>query len=156
MLTKRKKETEKKRNRRIRILEIIEAAGGVLFNDEKSPPTILLIKRNGIWDLPKGKLEEGESIEECAVREVAEEVGVPLPRIREFLCETYHEYEVNGEKIGKKTYWFSMQSTQTDSLTPQKEEGITELKWVEGTEALDRVGYQNLVKVIQEYLKKSD
>jgi 8-oxo-dGTP pyrophosphatase MutT (NUDIX family) len=154
MLTKRKKVTEKKRNQRNRRLEIVEAAGGVLYNDEKSPPTILLIKRNGIWDLPKGKLEEGESIEECAVREVAEEVGVPLPRIREFLCDTYHEYEVNGLKIGKKTYWFSMETTETKNLTPEKEEGITDLEWVEASDALNRVGYQNLVDVIEMYLRK--
>lgn len=137
-------------------MKIVKAAGGVLYNKEKSPPTILLIKRNGVWDLPKGKLEEGESIEECAAREVAEEVGVLLPIIKEFLCETYHEYEMNGNKIGKKTYWFSMKTTQIENLTPQKEEGITDLEWMEGTDALDRVGYQNLVKVIQEYLKKSE
>lgn len=145
-----------KRNQKINVLKIINAAGGVLYYKEKSPPTILLIKRNGVWDLPKGKLEEGESIEECAVREVAEEVGVSLPRIKEFLCETYHEYEMNGNKIGKKTYWFSMETTQTENLTPQIEEGITDLEWVEVSKALDRVGYQNLVKVIREYLKKSE
>jgi len=135
-------------------LKTIKAGGGVLYSKEKSPPTILLIKRNGIWDLPKGKLEEDESIEECSAREVAEEVGVPLPRIHEFLCETYHEYEMNGEKIGKKTYWFSMEATQTKDLTPQKEEGITDLEWVEISEALNRVGYQNLVDVIKTFVEK--
>ncbi|MGM0745282.1 NUDIX hydrolase [Rhodohalobacter sp.] len=137
-------------------MKIIKAAGGVLYNKEKSPPSILLIKRNGVWDLPKGKLEEGESIKECAVREVAEEVGVSSPRIREFLCETYHEYEMNGDEVGKKTFWYSMETTQTENLKPQKEEGITDLGWVEASEALESVGYQNLMKVIQEYLKKSE
>ncbi|MDZ7755349.1 NUDIX hydrolase [Rhodohalobacter sp.] len=135
-------------------MKIIKAGGGVLYNKENSPPTILLIKRNGVWDLPKGKLEDGESIEECSAREVAEEVGVPLPAIHEFLCETYHEYEMNGEKIGKKTYWFSMEATQIKDLTPQKEEGITDLEWVEPFEALNRVGYQNLVDVIKTFVEK--
>jgi len=135
-------------------LKIIKAAGGVLYNKEKSPQTILLIKRNGVWDLPKGKLEEGESIEECSAREVAEEVGVSLPSIHEFLCETYHEYEMNGEKIGKKTYWFSMETDQSENLKPQLEEGITDLEWVKTSEAVNRVGYQNLVDVLKKYMEK--
>jgi 8-oxo-dGTP pyrophosphatase MutT (NUDIX family) len=135
-------------------LKIIKAAGGVLYSKGKSPQTILLIKRNGVWDLPKGKLEEGESIEECSAREVAEEVGVPLPRIIKFIGETYHEYEMNGEKMGKKTYWFSMETDQPENLVPQKEEGITGLEWVKTSEALKMMGYQNLVDIIKKYMQK--
>jgi len=144
----------RKKNQRINALKIIKAGGGVLYNKEMSPLKILLIKRNGVWDLPKGKLEEGESIEECSIREVAEEVGVTLPKIKEFLCETHHEYEINGEKIGKKTYWYLMQTDQTTDLSPQVEEGITNLKWIEPNRALKMVGYKNLEKVIEAFLNK--
>lgn len=133
-------------------MQLLKAGGGVLYYLEDHTPLILLIKRNGIWDLPKGKLEENESIEECAAREVAEEVGIPLPDPEKFLCETYHEYELNGLPVGKKTYWYSMKAGQTEGLTPQEEEGITELKWVHSGEALNMVGYDNLIKVIEAFL----
>lgn len=155
---RRKKATVKNpRNQRIKGLDVLTAAGGVLYSDSdnKSPLTILVIKRNGVWDLPKGKLEDGESIMECAAREVSEEVGIPLPTIEKFLCETYHEYEVKGEKVGKKTYWYSMKTDRREGLLPQKEEGITDLKWVDANKALDMVGYKNLEIVLDTYLKKS-
>ena len=135
-------------------MDILKAAGGILFSHQKSPRSILLIMRNGVWDLPKGKLEEDETIEECAAREVAEEVGVPLPEIIKYLCETYHEYEMNGTKVGKKTYWYAMATDQTEGLSPQREEGISDLRWVHAERALEMVGYKNLVKVIESYLGK--
>ena len=75
--------------------EPISAAGGVLFNivEGLDEPKVLLIYRNGFWDIPKGKLEKGESIPQCAVREVAEETGSELPLIISDLGTTYHEYE---------------------------------------------------------------
>ena len=53
--------------------EIVKAAGGLVLNENKE---LLFIFRRGKWDLPKGKLDEGETIEQCAIREVAEETGV--------------------------------------------------------------------------------
>lgn len=133
-------------------VRIIEAGGGVLYQIREGVPFILLIRRNEVWDLPKGKLEADESIAECAAREVSEEVGIPVPAIERYLCETYHEYEQEGRPVGKRTFWYSMWSDQTAELTPQEEEGITELKWVRADKALNLVGYGNLVKVIEAFL----
>ena len=110
----------------------VEAAGGLVENEQGH---WLFIYRNGMWDLPKGKLEKGESIEECAVREVAEECGIAKPTIVRQLSTTYHTYTLKSEKILKPTYWYLMKSTDVSELIPQTEEGITEVKWVSTDEA---------------------
>ena len=136
-------------------LRKIEAGGGILYKTVEGQFQILLIKRNGVWDLPKGKKEDAESIRECSSREVTEEVGVHGVKIDLFLCNTYHEYQESGELIGKTTAWYAMQPTNTsESLQPQTNEGITELRWVKVDEGLQKVGYQNLKDVIHEFQKK--
>ncbi|MFU8813335.1 MAG: NUDIX hydrolase [Balneolaceae bacterium] len=128
------------------------AAGGVLMprNHENGP--VYLIYRNGVWDLPKGKLEEGESIPECAVREVQEELGLTAPpQLRGFLCTTFHSYEEDGEMIGKTTHWYRMVRVDDgeNSLKPQTEEGITDISLFPVEEALEWVAYDNLKNVLQ-------
>ena len=108
--------------------EIVEAAGGLVSNSEDQ---ILCIFRRGKWDLPKGKLESGETIEEAAIREVEEECGISGLTILNQLETTWHTYEERGKRILKPTYWFAMNHQGTDNLTPQVEEEITEVKWIE-------------------------
>ena len=134
-------------------LEMITAGGGVLFRTHKRKKELLLIKRNGVWDLPKGKLEPNESVEECAAREVGEETGIPRPSVISHLCDTYHEYMENGKQIGKTTHWYSMVSDGDQQMKPQYDEGITELMWSVPDTALETVGYDNLKKVIVAFLE---
>lgn len=138
----------------------IRAAGGVLVNDEGSPetPDILLIYRNGVWDLPKGKLEKGESIAGCATREVSEEVGLSsAPDILADLGTTRHTYTEDGQIIEKETFWFVMRLTEhVQEFTPQKKEGISKVRWVPVDEALEIVGYENLKDVIQRFVDHLD
>ncbi|MEX0890021.1 MAG: NUDIX domain-containing protein [Balneolaceae bacterium] len=132
----------------------VEAAGGVLHRKgtSTSEKEVLLIYRRGVWDLPKGKVEEGETVEECAVREVSEEIGSSPPLLEFFLTKTQHSYSEQGEIVNKITHWYSMQlSNETDSLTPQKEERIEEIRWLPLSEAKEIVGYRNLVKVLQAF-----
>ncbi|MEX0661880.1 MAG: NUDIX domain-containing protein [Balneolaceae bacterium] len=133
-------------------METIIAAGGVVYKKEVDQIKILLIYRNGVWDLPKGKLELDESVEECAVREVVEEVGVAqFPKIESTLMDTVHFYTMNGEKIKKITHWYLMQFNDLESeFTPQTEEGITKVEWCAIDEAQGKVGYKNLEKVLNE------
>ncbi len=131
----------------------ITAAGGLVYKSQKkNQPQVLLIFRNGVWDLPKGKMED-ETVQECAVREVAEEIGSSeFPIIKQKLTETYHEYEQEGVRYGKTTYWFSMQFQEIDdSFNPQTEEGIEKVKWVPLTKAKELVGYENLVGVLKSF-----
>ena len=104
----------------------IEAAGGVVFNDAKE---VLLIKRLGKWDLPKGKIDGGESDEEAALREVEEECGITGLSIKGKLPSTYHCYKQHNHRFLKVTYWFTMHCSDTRALVPQKEEHITEAIW---------------------------
>ena len=104
-------------------LKVVPAAGGLVLNDEKE---ILFIYRNSIWDLPKGRIEKGESIETAAIREVEEECGICNVSIEKKLLITYHIYFQNGIRL-KETHWFLMSSNFKGNLKPQLEEGITEV-----------------------------
>lgn len=130
----------------------IKAGGGVVFrlSSPDSDPEVLLIFRNGYWDLPKGKLEEDETIAMCAAREVAEEVNAELPMIIAPLSDTYHEYEENGDLVGKTTSWYWMCFPEVQQLSPQTEEGIEKIEWVPLEEAGQRVGFENLRSVLSE------
>ncbi len=105
----------------------VTAAGGVVINplDE-----MLMINRFSRWDLPKGHLESGESLEECALREVEEETGVTPLTLGRKLGVTYHSYQKGGAWELKATYWWAMQSSQTSQPTPQSEEGIVAAEWI--------------------------
>jgi 8-oxo-dGTP pyrophosphatase MutT (NUDIX family) len=105
----------------------VAAAGGVVQNQNDE---ILMIYRNSCWDLPKGKVEEGESIRLAAVREVEEECGLVGPEITDEISSTYHTYERDEKKYLKKTYWFAMSYEKEHALVPQIEEGITKAEWI--------------------------
>ena len=106
--------------------KLIIAAGGIVKNQEGR---ILFIFRNGKWDLPKGKLEKGEDIETCAVREVEEECGISGVKLQDLCLITYHTYK-QKDNVLKPTYWYHMTYDGTEELIPQLEEGITKVKWV--------------------------
>ncbi|WP_091144907.1 NUDIX hydrolase [Mucilaginibacter pineti] len=107
---------------------VIEAAGGLVRN---TPGHYLFIYRNDKWDLPKGKIEKDEKVKEAAVREVEEECGIKVSKLKEKICKTYHVYISRGEVVLKKTHWFNMESKGREKLKPQKEEGITDARWFE-------------------------
>ena len=110
----------------------INAGGGLVQNPQGEN---LLIYRNGFWDLPKGKQEEGEDIAVTALREVEEECGLTSLQQGDLLCITHHTYHMNGLHMLKDTYWYNMKYTgDTATLTPQLEEGIQECKWVPAAE----------------------
>jgi len=109
----------------------LEAAGGVVFNPQKK---VLFIRRSGIWDLPKGKMDKDESEKECAVREVEEETGVKGLEITDDLNPSYHIYWHNSKWFLKKTYWFFMKTESDEALKPQLEEDITEARWLDHQE----------------------
>lgn len=129
--------------------KLIKAAGGVVRNKKNE---LLFIYRLGKWDLPKGKLELNESIEEAAVREVEEECGLNSLTILDSLPDTYHVYENNGLTILKQTYWFSMSTNFVAELTPQLEEGITKVEWLAISEVKEKV-FPNTYSSIKSLLK---
>lgn len=105
---------------------IVEAAGGVVQNDAGET---LMIFRRGFWDLPKGKIDAGETPEIAAVREVQEETGLKKVTLKKFLRLTYHTYTFNEKRILKPTHWYLMSSNDTE-FVPQTLEDILEVKWL--------------------------
>ena len=106
---------------------VVQAAGGLVHTIEDH---ILLIFRRGKWDLPKGKLDEGEPLEVCAVREVEEETEVKNIQLEKLITVTYHTYHEKEKNFLKETHWYLMYSKEKQSLTPQVEEDIEKCEWV--------------------------
>jgi 8-oxo-dGTP pyrophosphatase MutT (NUDIX family) len=106
---------------------LIEAAGGIVQNEKKE---LLFILRLGKWDLPKGKVEKGEELAATAVREVEEETGVTNLKLKRKTGETYHTYNAYGKHFLKTTHWYHMICSSKQTLVPQTEEDIAEIKWV--------------------------
>ena len=104
--------------------KIEKAAGGLVKNKSGD---VLFIHRFGKWDLPKGKIEKGEKKREAAIREVEEECGISGLEILKKLPKTYHIFQRNERETLKITYWYLMKSSYKGELTPQEEEGITEV-----------------------------
>lgn len=131
----------------------MKAAGGLVYRSLEDEIQLLLIYRNGAWDLPKGKVEEGESIPGCAVREVMEEVGSSSkPVIKANLGTTDHSYVQVNVEIEKETFWFVMNFADSiNDFEPQVAEGISKVEWVSPERAEDIVGYQNLKDLIQKF-----
>ncbi len=107
--------------------DIIKAAGGLVFNEKKE---MLFIFRRGKWDFPKGKLDDGETLEQCAVREVEEETGLKNIFLGKAIVTTYHTYDQDGKHILKESYWYEMHVKGSQKLIPQTIEDIHEAKWV--------------------------
>ncbi len=110
----------------------VKAAGGVVLDEQGR---VLAIRRLGKWDLPKGKVEKGESMDAAALREVQEECGIQELQLLAPLMTTWHTYVRNGKQHLKRTEWFLMRSSFKEDLVPQTEEDIEEVRWVALDEA---------------------
>jgi len=128
--------------------KLIEAAGGLVFNYNNE---LLLIERLGVWDLPKGKIDFGETPENAAIREVEEECAVNGISIEYLVCKSYHTYFFKEKHILKRTYWFKMNSSFTGLLVPQIEENITKVKWMNFTK--NKIAELNTYESIKDVLK---
>lgn len=126
----------------------INAAGGVVENPEGE---YLFIFRNGVWDLPKGKQEDGEEISVTAVREVEEECGVQNIKLGNLICITRHTYHRDGKFYLKHTYWYKMYDNVKEELLPQLEEDITSAVWVNKEDVCEclKNTYPSIREVIQ-------
>ena len=130
----------------------IIAAGGLVTNENNE---LLMIFRRGKWDLPKGKLDEGESIETCAVREVEEETGINNIILGSLIDITYHDYFDTWikEGVSKETHWYAMKIKGTQPLIPQTEEDITDIQWVNNTDLRNCLSntYPTIIAIIEKW-----
>lgn len=134
----------------------IIAAGGIVFNEKNE---VLLIFRRGFWDLPKGKLDDGETVENCALREVCEETGVLSSNlsITKFAGITHHQYfdKYLQKEVLKETYWYYMHLSGNNNLKPQTQEDIEEIRWVSAEKIAGYYNntYRNIVEILQPLVK---
>lgn len=130
--------------------KFVRAAGGIVVAPHGE---VVMIRRSGHWDLPKGHIEAGESAEVCAVREIEEETGVAGAKIERYLCNTLHAYNVYGAWELKQTSWFWLTADTKVPLTPQRSEGIMEAKWCDAPqrEVAMQTAYATIREVFAEY-----
>ncbi|RZK82008.1 MAG: NUDIX domain-containing protein [Pedobacter sp.] len=129
--------------------QLIKAAGGLVKNAKGN---YLFIYRNKKWDLPKGKVEKGEKMNDAGVREVEEECGVKILTNEGKICKTYHVYALNNKLVLKKTNWYGMTVKGEPKLIPQKEEGITKAVWlgVDEVKPVLRNTFPSIIQVMEE------
>jgi 8-oxo-(d)GTP phosphatase len=129
---------------------IINAAGGVVEKDGQ----VLLIYRFKKWDLPKGKIDTGEKIEDTAVREVMEECNLSV-LIGPKICHTWHTYKRNGNNILKKTSWYLMKCLDDSAMKPQASENIEEIRWMNPIEINSALyeSYPSIRHVFRKYYR---
>jgi 8-oxo-dGTP pyrophosphatase MutT (NUDIX family) len=106
---------------------VIEASGGLVYTSDNK---ILLIFRRGKWDLPKGKLDDGEDLIPCALREVKEETGLSELMFRQSISISYHTYYEKEKHILKESHWHLLKGNDTEVLLPQTDEDIEKCEWV--------------------------
>jgi len=136
--------------------EKIIAAGGLITNEKNE---LLMMFRRGKWDLPKGKVDEGETLEAAAVREVQEETGIKNVILGKFVAITNHEYFEKhlNEDVIKETHWFAMHADGESKLIPQTEEDIENIIWADEAELKEclKNSYPNIKEIIEKFKEQS-
>ncbi|MCB9251411.1 MAG: NUDIX domain-containing protein [Flavobacteriales bacterium] len=133
----------------------IKAAGGLVQNQKNE---ILLIRRLGVWDLPKGKLEKDETKRKGAAREVEEECGISKVKVLNKINTTYHVYRAKNRWMLKTTYWFVMNYAGDETPVPQKEENIEEVRWIHRDRYSNDAypSYPAIAKVLHQFLSQKE
>lgn len=135
------------------LFKTIDAAGGFVLNNNQE---LLVIKRFGVWDLPKGKVEKNETIKEAAIREVEEETGVTASITHSKPLKTYHLHHRKEKMILKTTCWYAMKSIKSNDLKPQSEEDIEDARFIplEKARSIFDTSYLSLKDLIKQYFRK--
>jgi 8-oxo-dGTP pyrophosphatase MutT (NUDIX family) len=121
------KDLDELKNAFFKKFTLINAAGGFVQNENEE---VLMMFRRGKWDLPKGKLDKKETIEDAAIRETEEETGLKNITLVAPLITTYHTYHEGTKFVLKETNWFTMKVSGEQKLIPQASEQISRLEWV--------------------------
>lgn len=131
-------------------------AGGVVYRQINGGTQILMIQdKLGRWSIPKGHVEEGESIEQTAKREITEETGLTDLRLIEKLDKLHFFYRKEGKLIFMTTYVFLIEALgNTDAIIPEQSEGIADVKWFDSEKALELIEYRETQKLFKLGLSK--
>jgi 8-oxo-dGTP diphosphatase len=124
------------------------SAGGVVYRRNSHGYDIVAVQRarHDDWSLPKGHLEEGETREQAAVREVKEETGLDA-RIVDTIGEIVYFYRRRREGLTRKSvHYFLMEATSTELGGPNWE--VSEIRWVPITEVQNLLTYKNDKEIV--------
>jgi len=128
---------------------VVKSAGGVVIREIGGVPHVLVIRDPyRKWGLPKGHVEDGESLQETALREVGEETGLSEVELGSELVTIDWKFRSGGEQIHKFATFFLMFSGHGDPV-PERAEGITEARWVPLATAHKRITYHNASEVVK-------
>lgn len=131
-------------------------AGGVVYRYYENTVQILMIQdKVGRWSIPKGHVEEGESLEQTAVREIGEETGLTELKVLEKLDKLHFFYRKEGKLIFMTTFVFLIEALgDTDAIVPERNEGIADVKWFDAEKALELIEYKETQKLFKIGLAK--
>lgn len=123
------------------------SAGGIVFKKQDDQLLILIIRtsgataeeRNNVWSFPKGHIDEGESAEIAALREVREESGVDA-KIVQSLGSSQYSFVFNSESITKTVDWYLMEYV-SGSIEDHDDE-VAEVRWVDLDTAKAQLTFQ--------------
>ncbi|MDF2676713.1 MAG: hydrolase [Bacillota bacterium] len=124
------------------------SAGGIVFFKNN---ILMLRKFNGDWVLPKGRVEQDETIKDAAIREVYEESKAKVNVIK-YLGKIYYEFNRTSYKekikVNKEVYWYLMMARNMN-CTAQKNEGFKEAKFLPFERSLKIARYDDERKIIK-------
>ena len=139
------------KNRRVSINEIVRepTAGGVIFRrNQKGEIEILLIQDSkDRWTIPKGHIEEGETAQETARREIGEETGLTNVDIINWLGKINFRYR-RVDKLVLMTTQIYLVRAKGDTDKICKEEWMNDIKWFGFHDALDVIEYEDIGKLM--------
>ncbi|RKD33402.1 NUDIX hydrolase [Thermohalobacter berrensis] len=131
--------------------EEISSGGVVVFGNA----ILLLRKYNGDWVLPKGKVEEGETLRQTAAREVYEEGGVKA-KIIKYLGKIQYTFRNNRDEeelIQKTVHWFLMEAKNMECI-PLKEEGFIDAKFIHVNRVVELAKYVDEKRIIEKAINE--
>jgi len=129
------------------------SAGGIVFRTHgREPEVCLILDDYGTWTFPKGKVEPGETLEQAALREVREEVGITDVRLAVQAGESEYRFPIGDDVCKKTVHWFLMEASPDTECTPVRSEHVQDAGWFPPRQALSTIGYRNLRPVLRRAL----
>jgi 8-oxo-dGTP pyrophosphatase MutT (NUDIX family) len=120
------------------------SAGGVVFRRVPKGVEFVLIKAGRHWSFPKGNIEAGETPEATALREISEETGLPLKKLRILsrLPDVKYVFQWRGVLVFKTVHYYLVQLTADAPFEPQLSE-IEEVQWYSADAARRAISFKN-------------